>query len=80
MTEKKAAPLDYWTELAPGCYGGPEAPRLSWHRTWEAAVARANKSDRVVACAPDGRRHQIPRQNDPKLGNGRYGNSLRRGR
>ena len=36
----------YEVVLAPGCYRGPSAPVVSRHRTLEAAVRQARRSDR----------------------------------
>lgn len=36
----------YEVVLAPGCYGGPSAPVVSRHRSLEAAVRQARRSDR----------------------------------
>lgn len=67
----------YYTEVASGCYRGPVAPTVYTHRTWAAAKRAALKSDRLVAVNVDtGERFQIPQQNDPRLGYGRYGNGL----
>lgn len=64
-------------ELGAGCYGGPFSPTVSEHKTWDAAVRKALKSDRLVAVNTDtGARVQIPQQNDRKLGAGRYGNGI----
>jgi hypothetical protein len=65
----------YYTEMAPGCHGEPFAPVVSRHTTWNAALNAASKSDRLVAVAP-GQRAQIPRQDDPRYGTGRFGNGL----
>lgn len=68
---------DYYTELAPGCFSGPFSPTISTHKTWAAAKRAALKSDRLVAVNADtGERFQIPRQDDPRHGHGRYGNGL----
>ena len=38
----------YQVELAPGCYKGPDAPVASRHRTLDAALKAARKSDRLA--------------------------------
>ena len=65
----------YYTEMAPGCHGEAFAPVVSRHTTWNAALNAASKNDRLVAVAP-GQRAQIPRQDDPRYGAGRFGNGL----
>lgn len=65
----------YTVTLAPGCYTSIDAPVVSRHRTWEAALNAASRSDRLVAEGPR-RSAGIPPQGDPRLGRGRYGAGL----
>lgn len=64
--------------VAPGCHRGSGLGAVvSRHRTWEAALNAASKNDRLVAVdEQEGHQEQIPQQNDPKVGSGRYGNGL----
>jgi len=67
----------YQVELAPGCHGEPDNPVISRHRTWDAARKKALCSDRLLAVNLEtGEEFQIPGQDDPHLGNGRYGNGI----
>lgn len=67
----------FYTETAAGCFSGPFPSIVSTHRTWAAAKRAALKSDRLVAVNEEtGERFQIPQQNDPRLGHGRYGNGI----
>lgn len=67
--------MPYVVTLAPGCYSGPDAPVVSRHRTWDAALMAASKSDRLCAEGPH-RSASIPAQGDKRLGAGRLGNGL----
>lgn len=70
--------MTYRTEIAAGCYSGATAPVTGEHATLAAALEAARKSDRIVAVGPDGARCQIPQQNHPRLGAGRYGRGITR--
>lgn len=75
----------YIVRIAPGCHGGsqsyyrgnsPYGPAISRHRSWEAALHAASRSDRRVAEHPDGRTAQIPAQGSREFGAGRLGGGL----
>lgn len=71
------------TCVAPGCHGGPTpiGPVVSRHRSLDAAIRAARKSDRLVVLALDEGYaagpvlFQAAQQDHPQLGSGRYGRS-----
>jgi|GEM_PF-4805157 len=74
-------PYPYEVTERPGCHGKPRNPVVSRHRTLEAAVRAARKSDRLQVESVDSSTplYAPPRRDHPRYGAGCYGQPARRG-